>query len=62
MVSKLKLSGIYLGDTPEALIEDTEEKRTYTVNVGSQVKGLTVKEVHTESVVLSDGQSETVLR
>ena len=62
VLSKLKLSGIYLGDTPEALIEDTEEKRTYTVYAGSQIKGLTVKEVHTESVVLSDGQSETVLR
>ena len=62
VISKLKLSGIYLGDIPEALIEDTDEKKTYTVYAGSQIKGVTVKEVSAESVVLSDGQSESVLQ
>jgi hypothetical protein len=60
--SQLKLSGIYLGEVPEALVEAVDEKKTYTVAAGSVVKGLTVKEVRADGVVLSDGRAEHVLQ
>ena len=62
-VASLKLSGIYAeGDSPEALVEDTEEKKTYMVAPGSQFKGLTVKDVKEDSVLLTDGESEYILQ
>ena len=58
----LKLSGIYMSDEPEALLEATDEKKTYAVSAGSQIKGIKVKEVRADGVVLTDGQSEKVIQ
>lgn len=60
--ANLKLSGIYLSDIPEALVEVVDEKKTYAVSAGSKVKGLTVKEVKSTGVVFTDGQSEYFLQ
>jgi hypothetical protein len=61
-MTNLKLSGIYVGEDPEALIEAVDEKKTYTVGVGSEIRGLKVKKVSEEGVVLTDGQSERLLQ
>lgn len=62
IMSTMKLSGVYLSDVPEALIEATDEKKTYAVKAGSVIKGLTVKAVKAEGVVLTDGKSEATLQ
>lgn len=62
VVPNLKLSGIYFGEQPEALIEATDEKRTHTVGVGGKIKGLTVKEIKPDGVVLTDGSAEQIIR
>jgi len=61
-IGHLKLTGIYLSDKPEALIEAADEKKTYAVSTGSQLKGLKVKEIRADGVVVTDGQNETMLR
>ncbi|MBI2094977.1 MAG: hypothetical protein HYT89_02285 [Candidatus Omnitrophica bacterium] len=62
IASTLKLSGIFLGDIPEALIEVTDEKKTYVVSKGMTIKGAQVKEVGPDAVILTDGQSEVPIR
>lgn len=61
-LSNLKLSGVYIGDDPEALIEAIDEKKTYTVSKGSEIKGLKVVEVQPDGVLLTDGNSQQLLR
>jgi type II secretory pathway component PulC len=60
--SNFRLSGIYLGENPEALIEAVDEKKTYSVTQGSVLKGLTIKEIRSDAVVITDGQSERTLQ
>ena len=60
--SQLKLSGIYMSDEPEALLESTDEKKTYAVARGTEIKGVKVKEVRPDGVVLTDGQNEKVIQ
>ncbi len=62
VAATLKLSGIFLGDIPEALVEVTDEKKTYVVSKGMTIKGIQVKEVRPDAVILTDGQSEVPLR
>ncbi len=57
-----KLTGVYFGDEPEALVEATDEKRTYTLKAGSEIRGIKVKEVKEDGVVFTDGQSEFLLK
>ncbi|MBF0253545.1 MAG: hypothetical protein HQL11_00225 [Candidatus Omnitrophica bacterium] len=58
VAGKLRLTGIYLSDHPEALIEDIEEQRTYTVGVGGLVKGIKIVKIEANGVVISDGNAE----
>lgn len=60
--SQLKLSGIYMSDEPEALLEAIDEKKTYAVSKGSEIKGVQVKEVRADGVVLTDGQNDKVIQ
>ena len=62
VLTNVKLVGIYMDDTPEALMEAVEEKRTYVVQAGSEIKGMKVKEIKAEGVVLSDGKEEYFLQ
>lgn len=62
IASTMKLSGTYLSDQNEVLIELLDEKRTVSVPQGGTLKGVTVKEVRSDSVVLSDGVTEFTLQ
>lgn len=62
VISNLKLSGIYLSEIPEALIEAVDEKKTYSVRKGSEIRGLKVKEVKEDGVILTDGRVDQLLQ
>ena len=62
LAAQLKLSGIYQDAVPEALLEALDEKKTYVVSAGKQIKGLTVKEVKSNGVLVTDGQSEFLIQ
>lgn len=61
-IANLKLTGIYMGDTPEALVETVDEQKTYAVKVGSELKNLKVKNVRPEGVLFTDGKAEQMLK
>ncbi|MBI4597922.1 MAG: hypothetical protein HY737_05930 [Candidatus Omnitrophica bacterium] len=58
----LSVVGINRGASPEALIEHSEEKRTYFVKVGDQINGLTVRAIDQRGVVVSYEGEEIVLK
>ncbi|MBI4432249.1 MAG: hypothetical protein HY592_02050 [Candidatus Omnitrophica bacterium] len=62
VVPNLKLTGIYFGEQPEALIEAVDEQRTYTVSKDDKIKGIIVKEVKPDGVVLTDGAADHFLQ
>ena len=62
MARVLSVVGINRGRVPEALIEDTEAKRTFVVKVGEQVNQLTVKSIDQNGVTVSYEGEETVLQ
>ena len=53
LVSKLNVVGINRGRVPEALIEDTETRRTYFVTVGDRINDMKVKAIDDDGVVLT---------
>jgi hypothetical protein len=61
-LAQMKLSGLYMGDTPEALVEALDEKRTYAVKIGSEFKGLTVKDIKAEGIWFTNGKAEQLLK
>ncbi len=54
--------GINRGRKPEALIEDTQAKRTHVVKIGDEINGLTVKSIGANGVVVTDGTDDAVLQ
>ena len=52
MIAKLSVVGINRSRVPEALIEDTEAKRTYFLKVGDEVNGLAVTAIDQRGVTL----------
>ncbi|MEI8349280.1 MAG: hypothetical protein WCI77_03910 [Candidatus Omnitrophota bacterium] len=48
----LSLVGIYWGETPEAMIEDTVAKKTYFLKRGDEIKGIKVKDILKDRVIL----------
>ena len=57
MMSSLKLVGISWGNEPLAMIEDSENTRTYFVKKNGEVKGMKVQEISKEKVTLTyEGQ------
>ncbi len=62
VAGNLKLTGTFLSDRNEALIELLDEKRTVSVPEGGTIKGVTVKAVRSDAVILSDGVTEFVLQ
>ncbi len=51
--AKLTLTGIITGDPPQAILEDTETKKTYFVSPGQVVDGAVVESVLENSVILN---------
>ena len=61
LVGSLVVVGIDRGATPEALIEDKSEGRTYFVKVGDVVNGTFVKEITPRGVVVEyEGEEELI--
>lgn len=59
LVGSLVVVGIDRGPTPEALIEDKTQQRTYFVKVGDEVNGAVVKEISSRGVVVGyEGEEE----
>lgn len=58
LMKNLSLAGIYEGKDMEAMIEDKELKKTYFVKQGDEVKGMKVKEILQDRVVLQLGDEE----
>ena len=53
----LKVVGIIWSDAPQAIIEDSQDAKTYLLNRGSKIKGARVKDILKDRVILSyDGQ------
>ncbi len=62
LASKLVVVGIDRGPSPEALIEDSSQQRTYFVKVGDQIGGLQVDEIGAQGVVVSYEGEKLLLR
>jgi type II secretory pathway component PulC len=53
LVTRLTLSGIVAGDPAQAIIEDTETKKTYFVTAGQPVaEGAVLDQVESNRVIL----------
>jgi len=62
LVSNLKLVGILWSDSPQAMIEDNREKKTYLVGAGERIGELTVKKILKDRVIIGKGEQEWDLR
>ena len=61
LISTLSIVGINRGAVPEALVEDTQAKRTYFVKVGDQLNGLTVRAIDQNGVTVTyEGEQATL--
>ena len=61
IAKELSLSGIYLGQVPEAMIEDKAAKHTYFLTKGDSVRGDKVKSIQKDRVVLENNGQEVEL-
>ena len=59
---ELKLVGILWSDTPQAMIEDTKDQKTYLVSKGDKIGNVSVKDILVNKVVLTKDQQEWDLR
>ncbi len=62
LVGSLVVVGINRGAVPEALIEDTQNKRTHFVKVGDQINGITISGIDQERVTVTYEGEEAVLK
>ena len=62
LIKPLTVVGINRGRVPEALIEDSAEKRTYIVKVGDKVGLMVVKAIDANGITLSYDGEETILQ
>ena len=54
----LQLVGIYFSEAPEVIIEDKAEKKTYFLKVGDNIKGIKVKSIRPDRVILESGGTD----
>ncbi|PIV39144.1 MAG: hypothetical protein COS29_04160 [Candidatus Omnitrophica bacterium CG02_land_8_20_14_3_00__42_8] len=59
LTKDFNLAGIYMGEYPEVMIEDKAAKKTYFLKQGDKIKGVVVKNIFKDKVVLEYG-SETI--
>jgi type II secretory pathway component PulC len=62
MVQTFRVVGIIWSDVPQVIIEDSKEGRTYSLNRGSMLKDVRVKEILRDRVILSYDNQEIELR
>jgi len=58
MTKDFSLAGIYNGAYPEAMVEDKAAKKTYFLREGDEVKGIKVKSILKDKVILRYGEEE----
>lgn len=58
----LKVVGIIWSDTPQVIIEDEKEARTYLLNRAGKVRGARIKEILKDRVILSYDDQEIELK
>ncbi len=62
VLANLRISGIFLGDAPEALVEVKDERKTYILPIGGEIRKIKVKDIRSDSIVFTDGQNDQVLQ
>jgi len=62
LAKDLSLTGIYQGAYPEAMIEDKTAKRTYFLKVDDDIKGIKIKSILKDKVILQYGEEELEIR
>ncbi len=62
LIKNFRMVGIIWSNAPQVMIEDVSERRTYLLNQGNMLKGVVVKEILKDRVVLSYDNQETELR
>lgn len=55
------LSGIYVGQYPQAIITDKSEQKSYFLKEGDEIKGYKVKAILKDKVILQQGDEEIEL-
>jgi len=58
MTKDLSLSGIYQGQHPEVIIEDKTSKKVYFLKQGDEIKGMKIKSILKDRVILQYGEEE----
>lgn len=58
LTKDFSLAGIYQGEYPEAMIEDKNAKKTYFLKAGDEIKGIKVKSILKDGVILQYGEEE----
>ena len=61
IISDLSLGGIFEGQNMEAIVEDRSQQKTYFLKQGDEIKGVTVKEILSDRVILQMGDQEADL-
>ena len=62
VISNLSLKGIITIGAPEAIIERKDTRTTAFVQKGASFQSLTVKDIYEDSLVLSDGTDDRILK
>lgn len=61
-IGNLKLVGIIWSDSPQAMIENAQEQKTYLLSEGEQIGQIKIRKVSRDSVTISKDEQEWVLR
>lgn len=61
-VANLKLVGILWSDKPQAMIEDSADKKTYLVGVKDKIRDIVIKQILSNKVILMQGDQQWDLR
>lgn len=62
LMGSLKLVGILWSDNPQAMIEDTTERKTYLLGAGELIGEISVKKIFKDKVIMGKGDQEWELR
>jgi len=61
LVKDLNLSGIFEGEYPEVIIEDKTAKKSYFLKEGQEIRGMKIKSILKDRVILQYGDEEIEL-
>lgn len=62
VISNLKLVGIIWSDSPQAMVENTKEQKTYLLSAGDKIDMLNLKKVLRDRIILGKDDKEWELR